>query len=184
MKVFALAASLRKDSVNKQLINLAAKLAQEAGAQVELVDFAEVVCPNYNFDDQQGSGFPEQAERFKALFESCDGFMFSVPEYNYSIPGSLKNALDWISRYRPAPTAGKQGYLLSASPSLVGGNRGLWATRQPFEVMGAHIYPGMFSLASAHEAFEADGSLKDKALQERLVAEIGQFLSHLGKVVA
>ena len=175
MKVFAFAASLRQGSNNQQLIELAARLAQRHGAQVTLADYAELVCPNYSFDDQQ-AGFPAQAERLKALFDEHDAVMISSPEYNYSIPGALKNALDWASRYRPVPTAGKHAYLLSASPSLVGGNRGLWATRQPLEVMGVHVYPGMFSLAASHEAFTPEGELKDAKLQERLSDEIAQFV--------
>lgn len=181
MKLFAFAASLRKDSVNKQLINLAVERARAQGAEVTLVDFEKIVCPNYNFDDQQESGFPEAAEYLKSLLESHDGFMISSPEYNYSVPGTLKNALDWSSRYKPAPTAGKHAYLLSASPSLVGGNRGLWSLRQPLEVMSTHVYPGMFSLASAHEAFADDGQLKDQALQGRLDGELGQFIAHAGR---
>lgn len=175
MKIFALAASLRTGSNNQQLIDLAIECARAQGTEVTAVNYADVICPNYNFDDQE-NGFPEQADYFKELFETHDGFMFSVPEYNYSIPGALKNALDWVSRYRPTPTAGKWGYLMSASPSMVGGNRGLWATRQPLEVMGAIIYPGMFSLAQSHTAFAEDGSLKDDALQGRLDDELGKFL--------
>lgn len=181
MKLFAFAASLRKASVNKQLIHLAVERARAQGAEVTLVDFAQIICPNYNFDDQQESGFPEAAEHLKSLLESHDGFMISSPEYNYAVPGNLKNALDWCSRYKPAPTAGKHAYLLSASPSLVGGNRGLWSLRQPLEVMSTYVYPGMFSLASAHEAFTEDGQLKDQALQGRLDAELGQFIAHASR---
>ena len=107
--------------------------------------------------------------------------MISSPEYNYAVPGTLKNALDWSSRYKPSSTAGKHAYLLSASPSLVGGNRGLWSLRQPLEVAGVHVYPGMFSLASAHEAFADDGQLKDQGLQGRLDGELGQFIAHAGR---
>lgn len=181
MKIFALAASLRAASNNQQLIDLAIERARAQGAEVTAVNYADVVCPDYNQDDQDTTGFPKQADYFKELFDTHDGFIFSVPEYNYSIPGSLKNALDWVSRYRPSPTAGKWGYLLSASPSMVGGNRGLWATRQPLEVMGAIIYPGMFSLAQSYQAFNEDGSLKDEALQGRLDGELAKFLSIIEK---
>lgn len=182
MKLFALAASLREGSNNQQLIELAVKIAKEKGVDITLVDYATVVAPNYNMD-VQAEGFPVQAETFKDLFESHDGFLFSCPEYNYSIPGALKNALDWVSRYRPSPTAGKFGYLMSASPSMVGGNRGLWQTRIPLEVAGVILHPSMFSLASSHAAFNDDGTLKDEALQSRLEGEIETFLNFVRKNV-
>ena len=137
--------------------------------------------PLYNQDILDSEGFPAAADQFKKLLEEHDGFVMSSPEYNYSTPGTLKNATDWVSRYRPQPMSGKRAFFLSASPSQVGGNRGLWATRIPFEVLGVHISPDMFSLAQAHEAFAEDGSLKDKALEERLHGSLKGFLSLFDK---
>lgn len=176
MKLFAFAASLRRESLNKKLIAVAVEAARGAGAEVELVDFAELVCPNYNQDDKDAEGFPEGAERFKALLEATDGFLISSPEYNYAVPGVLKNVLDWASRYRPAPTQGKHAYLLSTSPGLVGGNRGLWSLRQPLEVMGAHVYPSMFSQAQGPKNI-GDGVLTDEAQQGRLESQLADFVA-------
>lgn len=92
------------------------------------------------------------------------------------MPGVLKNTIDWVSRYHPQPFNGKQALLLSASPSMCGGNRGLWALRIPLEHLGARIYPDMFSLAQAHQAFDANGELADHSLRERLRRTIGAFL--------
>ena len=175
MKLFAFAASLRKESLNKKLIAVAVEAARGAGAEVELVDFAELVCPNYNGDDQ-ADGFPEGAERLKALLEATDGFLISSPEYNYSVPGTLKNVLDWVSRYRPTPTRGKHAYLLSTAPGLVGGNRGLWSLRQPLEVMGTHVYPSMFSQAQGPKNI-GDGALTDEAQQGRLESQLADFVA-------
>jgi len=83
------------------------------------------------------------------------------------MPGLLKNAIDWVSRYEPQPFNERHALLLSASPSMVGGNRGLWALRVPLEHLGARVYPDMFSLAQAHKAFDAQGRLSDPRLQER-----------------
>ena len=179
MKLFAFAASLRKESLNKKLIVAAVEAARKAGAEVELVDFAELVCPNYNQDDKDANGFPEGAERFKALLEANDGVLIASPEYNYAVPGVLKNALDWVSRYRPTPTKGKHAYLLSTSPGMVGGNRGLWSLRQPLEVMGTHVYPSMFSQAQGTKNI-GDGALTDEAQQGRLEAQIADFVAFAG----
>ena len=180
MKLLAFAASLRDGSYNQKLIEVAVEVARKQGAEVTLVPFSQVISPNYNEDDKQ-EGFPESIKRLKTLFEEHDGFLLSSPEYNYSIPGNLKNSLDWISRYSPSPTGGKFGYLLSASPSMVGGNRGLWSTRIPLEVMGAILYPSMFSLAQAHEAFNDDGSLKDADAQARREGDLRKFLDLVSK---
>lgn len=90
--------------------------------------------------------------------------------------GMFKNLIDWTSRFRPQPFDGKQGLLLSASPSMVGGNRGLWALRVPLEHLGARVYPDMFSLAQSHKAL-VDGDIADPVLRGRLVATITAFLS-------
>jgi NAD(P)H-dependent FMN reductase len=92
------------------------------------------------------------------------------------MPGHLKNAIDWASRSRPQPFNGHQALLLSASPSMVGGNRGLWALRIPLEHLGARIYPDMFSLAQAHEAFATNGQLANEVLHQRFVTTIVCFL--------
>jgi NAD(P)H-dependent FMN reductase len=93
--------------------------------------------------------------------------LIASPEYNFSLPGVLKNAIDWLSRAKPMVLKGKRALLLSASPSLVGGNRGLWALRVPLEAIGVHVYPDMFSLASAPEAM-SDDALKDPMLAKLL----------------
>src|SRR5205807_813524 len=80
-------------------------------------------------------------------------FIISSPEYNGSMSGALKNLIDWTSRFRPQPFDTRHGLLLAASPSLAGGNRGLWALRIPLEHLGARVFPDMFSLAMAHRAF-------------------------------
>ena len=87
-------------------------------------------------------GFPAGAEALCRRLEEADGFVIASPEYNASMPGLLKNTIDWVSRFSPQPFNELHGLLLSASPSMVGGNRGLWALRVPFEHLGARVYPG------------------------------------------
>ena len=75
--------------------------------------------------------------------------MIVSPEYNASMPGLLKNLIDWTSRFRPQPFDARHALLLSASPSLVGGNRGLWSLRVPLEMLNVRVFPSMFSLSKA-----------------------------------
>lgn len=169
-------ASLRGDSLNTRLADLAAKTVAAGGGSVDGASMRDFDCPSYDQDVQQADGFPPGATEFRRRLEACDGFIAAVPEYNAAMPGLLKNAIDWVSRFNPQPFNERYGLLLSASPSMVGGNRGLWSLRVPFEHLGARIYPDMFSLAQAHKAFDADGRLADPTLQERFEANISNFM--------
>jgi multimeric flavodoxin WrbA len=81
----------------------------------------EFDTPSYDGDVEASEGFPAGAEELRRRLEACDGFVISSPEYNASMPGVLKNAIDWASRFRPQPFHERHGLLLSASPSMVGG---------------------------------------------------------------
>jgi chromate reductase, NAD(P)H dehydrogenase (quinone) len=120
--------------------------------------------------------FPPGAEELRRRLELVDAFIVASPEYNASIPGSLKNAIDWVSRFKPQPFNEHHGLLISASPSMVGGNRGLWALRIPLEHLGARLYPDMFSLAQAHKAFDAEGRIANEQLQARFETNVANFM--------
>ena len=136
----------------------------------------EFDVPIYDGDLEAAQGMPDGAKAFQARLTASDAFIIASPEYNGSMPGGLKNLIDWTSRFRPQPFDGRHGLLLSASPSLVGGNRGLWALRVPFEHLGARIFPDMFSLSMAHKAFAGD-DLSDAALRARFDKTVQAFLS-------
>lgn len=182
MKFMLMAASLRQDSVNKKLIQLTAKLLQQQGHNIDLADFAEFDLPLYNADIQDQQGFPANVQAFIQRMHAAQGLIIASPEYNYSTPGTLKNLIDWVSRVSPMPWAKQNVYLMSASPSLVGGHRGLWHTRVPLEGCGAMVYPTMFALASAYEAFNEQGELKAAQLQQRLVQELASFADFAKKL--
>jgi chromate reductase, NAD(P)H dehydrogenase (quinone) len=169
-------ASLREGSFNTRLANLAVTTIEANGGDVDRASMRDFDCPSYDGDQQQADGFPPAAEEFHRRLEACDGFVISAPEYNASMPGVLKNAIDWVSRFRPQPFNEKYGLLLSASPSMVGGNRGVWGLRVPFEHLGARIYPDMFSLAQAHKAFADDGRLANPQLQDRFETNVVNFM--------
>jgi chromate reductase, NAD(P)H dehydrogenase (quinone) len=176
MKILAFAASLRRSSLNRKLISLAAELARSAGAQVDLAEFREFELPIYDGDLDAGSGLPPGGMELKRRLEQADAILIAAPEYNYSVAGPLKNAIDWVSRSRPMPWRGKSIYLMSASPSSMGGIRGLWQTRIPLEGCGALVFPDMFALPHADEAFDDSGRLRDAALAERLQREVVGFV--------
>jgi chromate reductase, NAD(P)H dehydrogenase (quinone) len=176
MRILAFAASLRKTSLNRKLVALAADLARAAGAEVDLADFREFEMPIYDGDVDAGQGPPPGARELRRRIDGADALLIASPEYNYSIAGPLKNAIDWVSRARPMPWRGKSIYLLSASPSPMGGIRGLWQTRIPLEGCGALVFPDMFALPHAADAFDEAGRLRDPAVAERLQREVTGFV--------
>ena len=176
LNVLIFAASLRADSLNRQLAALAASVAQQAGATVDLASMREFDVPSYDGDIEQSEGIPKGAHELRRRLIACDAFIVASPEYNGSMPGLFKNLIDWTSRFRPQPFDGKQGLLMSASPSMNGGNRGLWALRMPLEHLGARVYPDMFSLAQAHKAISG-GDIADAVLRARFDKNLQAFLS-------
>jgi NAD(P)H-dependent FMN reductase len=176
VRFLVFSASLRSESLNTRLAELAAACLERHGGTVDRASMREFDCPSYNFDVQSSEGFPHGAEEFRARLEGCDAFVISSPEYNASLPGLLKNAIDWVSRYSPQPFNERHCLLLSASPSMVGGNRGLWALRVPLEHLGARVYPDMFSLAQAQNAIDAQGQIANERLQKRFDTNLVSFI--------
>ena len=176
LNVLIFGAALREGSLNNRLADLATHVVERHGARVDRANMAEFDCPSYDGDLDAEEGIPEPALEFGRRVKAADAFMIASPEYNASMPGVLKNVIDWTSRIRPQPFNGKQCFLLSASPSMAGGNRGLWSLRIPLEHLGTRVYPDMFSLAQAHEAFGTDGRLANDLLQKRFDDTVGCFL--------
>jgi chromate reductase len=176
VKILVFSASLRENSLNDKLATLAARSVEAHGATVDRAAMADFDCPSYDGDDERDGGLPEGAVRLRDRLVGSDGFILASPEYNASMPGIIKNVIDWTSRFKPQPFTRRYGMLMSASPSMVGGNRGLWALRVPLEHLGARVYPDMFSLAQAHQAFDSAGTIADSQLQKRFDENISCWL--------
>jgi NAD(P)H-dependent FMN reductase len=176
VKVLVFSASLRTGSLNTKLARIAERIMREQGATVDWASMKEFDAPSYDHDAQMASGFPPGAAVFRARIEANDAFVISSPEYNFSMPGNLKNSIDWVSRYKPQPFNGRHALLMSGSVSMVGGNRGLWALRVPLEALGARVYPDMFSLAQAHQAFNAQDEIANAELASRFEKTVVDFL--------
>ena len=176
VRVLLFSASLRAESLNARLALLARALLERHGAVVDYATMRDFDGPSYDQDVESRDGLPPGPRQLRQRLEACDAFIIASPEYNASIPGHLKNAIDWVSRVRPQPFHTRQALLMSASPSMVGGNRGLWSLRIPLEHLGARVYPEMFSLATAHKAFADDGSIADGKLGERFEQTVVAFL--------
>ena len=181
MKILVWPGSLREQSLNRKLARLISKKLMGCDVDIDLIDFKEYSMPLLDSDIHNTSGVPETTTRLAKKISDCDGFVLVMPEYNYGVPGPVKNAIDWLSRIRPYPTSGKVGFLSSASPSLVGGARGLIAVRPTLSFMGAWLMPDAFSLANASQAFDSEGSLRDGELDEMLLEMLNKFVNAASK---
>lgn len=186
-KILAFAGSTREGSYNKKLVKIAAGAARAAGTEVTLIDLRDFPMPLYDGDLEEREGIPARAMELKRLMLSHPGLLLSCPEYNSSISGVLKNAIDWASRQAEGekPLAcftGKVASLLSASPGQLGGLRGLVTVRSILGNIGVIVLPDQLAVSRAHEAFDDAGNLKD-AKQQAVVAKIaGALVSTLKKL--
>ncbi len=184
LRLLAFAASVRRGSWNRKLVELAAGLAREAGAEVDLAEFREFDMPLYDADLQASSGIPAGALELSRRLGAAHGFLLASPEYNFSLPGTIKNAIDWVSRIRPVPFRGKSAMLLAASNSQVGGIRGLTQLRIPLEGLGVLIHPDMYALPWADKAFGPTGRLIEAERQARLEAMVRGYVTVARKLAA
>jgi len=189
-RILAFAGSARKDSFNKKLLRVAVRAAEEAGAEVTLLDMAEYPLPLYDGDLESRDGLPTNAAKLKRLFLDHDGLMIAAPEYNSSITPLLKNTIDWVSR--PADGEGplaayknKVAVLMAASPGGLGGLRGLVHVRAILQNIGVIVLPDQRAVSGAGNAFDETGQLKDEKLRQSvqgLGAKLASVLTRLGEV--
>lgn len=126
INIIGFTGSLRLHSYNKAALNAAKELLPE-GAKLDIVDLSDI--PFFN-EDVEADGAPQAVLDFKKKLSTADAILISTPEYNYSIPPVLKNALDWASRGTDFPLSGKPLAIMSASPSIFGGSRVQYHLRQ------------------------------------------------------
>jgi chromate reductase len=176
LRFLVFSASLRKDSFNTRLAKVAARMIEKNGGAVDFADMKEFDCASFNQDLEVEKVVPPGAEEFRKRLLANDAFVISSPEYNASVPGLLKNAIDWVSRFRPQPFNERHALLMSASPSMAGGNKSLWTLRVPLEHLGSRVFPDMFSLAIAHQAFNGEGGLSNATLAERFENNLVAFM--------
>ncbi|WP_345797391.1 NAD(P)H-dependent oxidoreductase [Castellaniella sp. MT123] len=167
IRVLAIGGSLRKGSYNHLLLEQARRQAPE-GMSIEIANLSDV--PLYN-SDMQAQGFPASVQRIAEQAAQADAFLVATPEYNYSIPGVLKNTIDWLSRVPSMPFQGKPVAIASASMGGLGGARAQYHLRQVLIYLDVHPLnkPELF-IPVAHEKFSADGVLTDAMSRDGLDA--------------
>ncbi len=180
-RLLALSASYRPDSYNQQLLRIATKVAEAAGAQVLTLDYPSLDTPLFRDTDEDAAELPAGVARLSEALLSHDGILLASPEYNWSIPASLKNLIDWLSVDGRAPLAGKTALLMSATPSARGGITGLNQLRTPLMNLHMHVYPQLIGIGACGSAMQGDALVhaKDRDYLDHHVAEFVRFTAKL-----
>src|SRR3972149_10862423 len=166
--VLGFVGSLRKDSYNKAILRAAVELAPEK-MRIEVFDLEGIPPFNQDLESQP----PKRVKEFKARIKAADAILIATPEYNYSIPGVLKNAIDWASRqYGDNSFEGKPVAIISASIGMLGGARAQYHLRQTFVFLNMHPFnrPEVL-VAFAKEKFDENDRLKDE-MSKKFIKEL------------
>ena len=168
MKVLGIVGSLRQGSYNKLTLRAALEL-KPAGMEIESADIAPL--PPYN-EDLREQGFPAAAQELREKIRAADALLFVTPEYNYSVPGVLKNAIDWASRPPDQPFNDKPVAIMGASGGILGTARAQYHLRQICVFLNMHLLnkPEVM-IAQAQNKFDASGRLSDETAR-KLIADL------------
>lgn len=183
MQILGIGGSLRKGSYNMALLRAARELAPSTVTITIYEGLGDI--PIYNAD-VEAQGIPQPVQRFKEAIRAADALLIATPEYNYNIPGMLKNAIDWASR-PPAdnPFAGKPVGIIGASPGIGGTVRAQLALRQAFVFLNGYVMPRPELLVfRASEKIDGEGNLTDKETRKLLqdfIPALADWASHFRK---
>ncbi len=169
LNVVAVCGSLRKGSFNRMLMNTTIGLAPEGMAIKEAPPFDKM--PIYNFDDQQ-AGFPDTVNVWADALRAADAVLFVTPEYNWSIPGGMKNAIDWISRMKDQPLKDKVVAVQSAAGGLLGGARAQLALRQCLVALDVVWFSRPEVIVSFAANKFKDGKLEDQTAVDMIKQQL------------
>lgn len=179
--VFGLAGSIRTGSVNARLLSRAVEVAPQG---VSFDVFADLDGLPHFSQDREGDATPPQVLEMRRRIEQADALLITTPEYNSSVPGVLKNALDWASR--PAGEsvlADKPAAVAGASPGRFGAARAQEHVRKVLGAIGASVVDRELAVSRSHEAFDDDGSLSDAELERDLASLVVSLVELAGKAV-
>lgn len=176
MRILAIAGSLRRDSHNTKLLRAAAGLLPP-GAEIDVLDPEALrAIPHYD-EDLRAVGEPASVTALREKVAQADAILVSTPEYNHSVPGALKNAIDWLSRpLADSPFNTKDVAVVGASTGMFGA---VWAqadARRVLAAVGARVIDAELPVVHAHEQFTADGRLIDSDLEASLTSHLAALV--------
>jgi chromate reductase, NAD(P)H dehydrogenase (quinone) len=176
MNVLAISGSLRQGSFNTKLLRTASELAAGDGVAFDLWEGLKAIPP-YDEDDDVEGGSPAVSD-LRAAVAGADALLFATPEYNRSIPGHLKNAIDWLSRpLATSPLRDKPVAVVGASAGAFGAVWGQAELRKVLAATGARVIEAEVAVGRAPQRFDADGRLADEDLRRQLADVVGGLVS-------
>jgi len=180
LRILGIAGSLRAESYNRAVLEAAARDLAPDGMAITCFDISGI--PLYN-DDVRQAGFPDEVTRLREAIAAADGVLIATPEYNYSVPGVLKNVIDWASRPPEQPFNRKPVAIMSASPGRLGGARAQYHLRQVFIFLDALVMnkPEVM-VGSVREIFGEDGAIADEATADIIKSQLEAFRAWIGLV--
>jgi chromate reductase, NAD(P)H dehydrogenase (quinone) len=184
LNVITVCGSLRKGSYNAMVQRALPSLAPEGLVLSEAPSYA--AFPLYNADVQNATGWPAPVTALADAIRAADGVIIVTPEYNFSIPGGLKNAIDWVSRLPNQPFAGKPVALQSASPGPLGGARVQYDLRRAMVFLDAFVLnkPEIFVGGCASKIDEETGELKDETTRNFIKQQLAAFVKFIAHLAA
>ena len=176
LQVVGISGSLRQDSYNRKVLQIAKMIAAKLDTEVKEVDLKQLELPVYD-SDIESQGFPAAVQRLRNVVEHANVLLIASPEYNHSISGALKNAIDWLSITKNI-LSGKTVAMFGASTGLYGTLRAQIHLRQILTALNVTMLPQpQIFIRSANEAFNEDGSLKDIKLYNQLKELVEKTIS-------
>ena len=182
LKIVTLLGSLRKGSFNAMVARTLPKIAP-AGMSIEaLPTIADI--PLYDADMQQEEGFPPSVEAIAEQIRSAEGVIIVTPEYNYSVPGGLKNAIDWLSRLPEQPLAGKPVLIQTSSMGAIGGARCQYHLRQILVFLDAMVMnkPEFMGGVIQNKVDTQTGEVADQSTLDHLTGQLTAFGDYIQRV--
>jgi chromate reductase len=175
LNILSICGSLRKGSYNAALQRALPSLAPATMSFKAGPSFRELAI--YDFDDQETTGFPALAQEYADLIRAADGLTITSPEYNWTIPGGLKNLIDWISRMKDQPFEGKPVALQSCAGGLLGGARMQYHMRQSLASVGAQVFikPEVFVTMAAKKFDEKTVELTDQPTKDMIKMHLASY---------
>ena len=180
LNILTICGSLRKGSYNRMVMNALPGLAPAGMSFKEAPPFN--AFPLFNADDMNATGFPAPVTAMAEAIRAADGVIITTPEYNYSLPGALKNAIDWVSRVKDQPFGGKPVAIQSASPGPLGGGRVQYHLRTMLVFLNSLVFntPEIFVGGCMQKIDDKTGAITDEATRGFITKQLDGF----GKFIA
>ena len=180
-KILAIAGSFREHAYSKRVLAVAAEGARQAGGEITTIDLRDFPMPLYNADEHEKNGFDAKAAELQAIFAEHDGFLISSPEYNGTIPGGFKNAIDWVSRANgdlgvAGAFKGKNAALMASSPGSFGGIRCLSHLRGMLSILFVNVDPVEIAVSFVSQKFDGNSVEMTDEKTKFILEDLGKRL--------